>query len=187
MENPHVNCGDKKPQDLRPTNLNPLYKIKLHRFTWLFYPKDLLFSTYNLIHVDNVTTFNCSSGLLQPRWNDEGLQTKIQRFNPWMRYQEWCGTLSFLSRRSSLKNERSLYNLSPTSNPQGVKSEVFIGKNLKSFSFGRVLSHICVKDLGRICMIAWANLVIAWVPRVLEQYGSLEWSHFVSKVDFKTF
>ena len=28
-----INCEDKKPQGLRPTNLNLLFKIKLHRFT----------------------------------------------------------------------------------------------------------------------------------------------------------
>ena len=33
IENPHTNCGDKKLRGLRLTNLNPLYKIKLHRFT----------------------------------------------------------------------------------------------------------------------------------------------------------
>ena len=32
MENP-INCEDKKPRGLRPTNLNPLFEIKLHRFT----------------------------------------------------------------------------------------------------------------------------------------------------------
>ena len=42
-------------------NLNLLYEIKLHRFTCLFYSKDLLFNTYNLIHVHNVTTFDCSN------------------------------------------------------------------------------------------------------------------------------
>ena len=64
MENLHTNCGDKKSQGLRPTNLNPLYEIKLHRFTYPFYPKNLLFSTYNLIHVRDATTFDCSSGSL---------------------------------------------------------------------------------------------------------------------------
>ena len=28
-----TNCGDKKPRGLRPTNLNPLFEIKLHGFT----------------------------------------------------------------------------------------------------------------------------------------------------------
>ena len=28
-----TNCEDKKPQGLRPTNLNPLFEIKLYRFT----------------------------------------------------------------------------------------------------------------------------------------------------------
>ena len=28
-----INYEDKKPQGLRPTNLNLLFKIKLHRFT----------------------------------------------------------------------------------------------------------------------------------------------------------
>ena len=38
--------------------------------------------------------------------------------------QEWCGTLNFLFRRFSIKNERSLNNqssISMISNPQGVK------------------------------------------------------------------
>ena len=54
----------KKPQGLRPINLNPLYKIKLHTFTWSLYPKDLLSSTYNLIHICDATTSNCSNGSL---------------------------------------------------------------------------------------------------------------------------
>ena len=67
MENPHNNCEDKKPQPLRPTNLiNPLYYIKLYRFTWSFYLKELLSNTYNLIQIHNTTTFNCSNGSLQP-------------------------------------------------------------------------------------------------------------------------
>ena len=33
MKNPYTNCEYKKPWDLRRTNLNPLYEIKLHRFT----------------------------------------------------------------------------------------------------------------------------------------------------------
>ena len=33
VENSHTNYEDKKPRGLRPTNLNPLYEIKLHRFT----------------------------------------------------------------------------------------------------------------------------------------------------------
>ena len=76
MEKPHTNCGDKKLWDLRPANLNPLYEIKLHRLTWPLYPKDLLSNTYNLIHV------------LEGLQKDEGLQTKIQRPNPWMKYRE---------------------------------------------------------------------------------------------------
>ena len=55
-----TNFGEKNPQGLRPTNLNPLFKIKLHKFTWLLYPKDLLFNTYNLIHVCDVATSCCS-------------------------------------------------------------------------------------------------------------------------------
>ena len=66
MENPHTNYEDKKLRGLRPTNLNPLYEIKLHKFTWSFYPKNLLSNTYNLIHVHHATTFNCSNGSLQP-------------------------------------------------------------------------------------------------------------------------
>ena len=42
MENPHINYGDKKKIAMSKTaNLNPLYEIKLHGFTWPFYPKDL--------------------------------------------------------------------------------------------------------------------------------------------------
>ena len=33
MENPHTDYEDKKLRGLRPTNLNPLYEIKLHKFT----------------------------------------------------------------------------------------------------------------------------------------------------------
>ena len=40
MENPHTNYGDKKPWGLRPTNLNPLFK--LHKFAIPFSPKDSL-------------------------------------------------------------------------------------------------------------------------------------------------
>ena len=64
VENPHTNYGDKKLRSLKPTNLNPLYEIKLHRFTPSLYLKDLLFGTYNLIHVYDATTFNCSNGSL---------------------------------------------------------------------------------------------------------------------------
>ena len=48
---------------MRPktVNLNPLYEIKLHKFTWPLYPRDLLPSTYNLIHIYNETTSNCFS------------------------------------------------------------------------------------------------------------------------------
>ena len=42
-------------------NLIFLYEIKLHKFTWSLYPKDLLSSTYNLIHVHDSATSNCSS------------------------------------------------------------------------------------------------------------------------------
>ena len=33
VENFHINCGDKKTTRSKITNLNPLYEIKLHRFT----------------------------------------------------------------------------------------------------------------------------------------------------------
>ena len=32
VKNSHTNCEDKKSRGLRPTNLNLLYEIKLHRF-----------------------------------------------------------------------------------------------------------------------------------------------------------
>ena len=50
-----TNSQDKKPRGLRPINQNPLFKIKSHRFTWPLYPKELLSSTYNLIHVRDAT------------------------------------------------------------------------------------------------------------------------------------
>ena len=144
-------------------------------------------------------------GSLQPRRMDESLQTNIQISNPWMRDWQWCHTLGFISRRPFLKNERSLNDLnvipliSMICNPKGIKREVFIGKNLKSFGFGRVLNHICVKNLDIICMIARANLLTIWAPRALKRYGllkrfgvlerskSLEWSYSISKVNFKIF
>ena len=64
VKNPHTNYGDKKLRSLKPTNLNPLYEIKLHRLTWSLYPKDLLSSIYDLIHVRDTTTLDCSSGSL---------------------------------------------------------------------------------------------------------------------------
>ena len=84
-----TNYGEKKPQDLRPTNLNPLFEIKLHRFTWLFYPKNLLFNTYNLIHIHDVATSYCS--LVDSFATSKGLRfstndLKIQSLNEksWM-------------------------------------------------------------------------------------------------------
>ena len=50
-----TNCGDKKPRGLSPSNLNPLFKIKLHKFTWPLYPKDLLSKTYNFIHIQQLS------------------------------------------------------------------------------------------------------------------------------------
>ena len=41
--------------------LNPLYKIKSYKITWLLYFKDLLFRTHNLIHIRDATIFNYSS------------------------------------------------------------------------------------------------------------------------------
>ena len=46
LENPCTNYGDKKPQSLRPLIYNPLYDIKVQRFTLLFYPKNLYSNTY---------------------------------------------------------------------------------------------------------------------------------------------
>ena len=63
VENHHTNCGGKKKIiRLKTANLNPLYEIKLHRFTWSFYPKEyLLSSSYNLINVHDAKTSDCSS------------------------------------------------------------------------------------------------------------------------------
>ena len=60
VENPPQTSEKRKPRGLRPTNLNPLFEIKLHKFTWPFYPKDLLSNTYNLIHIHDVATPCCS-------------------------------------------------------------------------------------------------------------------------------
>ena len=68
-----TNYKDKKSRGLRPINLNPLFKIKLHRFTWSFYPKNLLFITHNLIHVHNATTPCCS--LVDPLATPTGLRS----------------------------------------------------------------------------------------------------------------
>lgn len=42
VENLHTNCEDKKPQGLRPTNLNSLVEIKLYRFSLPLFPEVLL-------------------------------------------------------------------------------------------------------------------------------------------------
>ena len=55
-----TSCGDKKPRGLKLTNLNPLFEIKLHKFTLSFYLKDLLSSTYNLNHICDEATPCCS-------------------------------------------------------------------------------------------------------------------------------
>ena len=70
-----INYGDKKPQGLRHTNLNLLFELKLYRFTWPLYPKDLLYNTYNLIHVCDTTTLYCS--LVDPLTNLKGLRSSI--------------------------------------------------------------------------------------------------------------
>ena len=54
-----TNCENKKSRDIRPINRNPLFEVKSHRFTLPFYPKNLLSSIYNLIHIHNVTTTCC--------------------------------------------------------------------------------------------------------------------------------
>ena len=74
-------CGDKKktPQGLRPTNLNSLFKIKLHRFTLSFYPKDLLSNTDNLIHICDVAIPCCS--LVDPSVPSKGLHSSTNNSN----------------------------------------------------------------------------------------------------------
>ena len=44
----------------KTANLNPLFEIKLNRFTQSFYPKDILSNIYNLIHVYDVAISYCS-------------------------------------------------------------------------------------------------------------------------------
>ena len=55
----------------RPINQNPLFEIKSDKFTWPFYPKDLLSNTYDLIHVRNVANTYCS--LVNPLVPPKGL------------------------------------------------------------------------------------------------------------------
>ena len=106
-----TNCRDKKPRDLRPTNLNPLFEVKLHRFTWTFYPKDLLYNTYNLIHVRDATIPYCS--IVNPSVSQKGLQSltnnsKIQIFE----LKNMNGVaIRFFSQGVPPKNSRSLNNL----------------------------------------------------------------------------
>ena len=80
-----TNCKDKKLRGLRPTNLNPLFKIKLHRFTWPFYPKELLFNAYNLIYVYDAIIHYCS--LVDPSITPKGLRFSIHDSN--IKINEW--------------------------------------------------------------------------------------------------
>ena len=115
MENSYTNRGDKQTTMSKIASLNLLFKIKLHRFTWPFYPKALLSCTYNLIRVHDVAISCCSlvdsSATLKGRWSS----TQDSTNNLWMRNWEWCGTLGYLSRIPSLKNEWSLNDFSPKS------------------------------------------------------------------------
>lgn len=61
MKNRHNNCRDKKTIRSKTVNLNPLFEIKLYRFTLALYPEDLPSNTYKLIHICNAVNFNCSS------------------------------------------------------------------------------------------------------------------------------
>ena len=47
--------------EFKTSNLNPQYKIKSYKITWLLYFKDLLFRTHNLLHIHDATIFNCSN------------------------------------------------------------------------------------------------------------------------------
>lgn len=51
----------KKTIRSKTVNLNPLFEIKLYRFTLSLYPEDLPSNTYKLIHIRNAISFNCSS------------------------------------------------------------------------------------------------------------------------------
>ena len=93
-----------------------------------------------------------------------------------MRDREWCNTLGFLSRRSSLKNERSLNNLSSIFmifNPQGVKREVLIGKSSKSFDFERFFNWIYVKYLVES---TWPLEPTHWLLECLGRLSSMDLS-----------
>ena len=79
MEKPPQTCEDKKSQGLRLTNLNPLCEIKLYKITWPFCPKDLLYSTYNLIHVRDIVIPCCS--LVDPSIHSKGLRSLTSNSN----------------------------------------------------------------------------------------------------------
>ena len=141
----------KKPRGLRCINLNPLFKVKLHGFTWLFFSKDLLSNTYNLIHIRDTTKSCCS--IVDPSTTLKG-----QRFSPEISKNQSLNERSrmvwhfrFLPRKPSLENNmRFLTNLQKSLwllNPLRVNREVFIGKCLKNLGFGRFLNWNCVKNL----------------------------------------
>ena len=112
--------------------------------------------------------------------------------NPWMRDREWCNTLGFLSKRSSLKNERSLNNLSSIFmifNAQGVKREVLIGKSSKSFDFERFFNWIYVKYLVES---TWPLEPTHWLLECLGRLSSMDLSgpalfkiHFINLLSSK--
>ena len=106
-----TNYEDKKPRGLRSTNINPLFKIKLHKFTWPLYPKDLLSSTYNLIHVCDTTTPCCS--LVDPLTTPKELRSLTNNSN--IQIIEWKNESDVAIRLSSqgvpLSRMRGLWSL----------------------------------------------------------------------------
>ena len=64
-------------------NRNPLYEIKCHKFSWPLYIEELLFSTYNLTHVRNIRTSDCSSEYalaLLKGWISSTQDSKLESF-----------------------------------------------------------------------------------------------------------
>ena len=80
-KSPHY-YGDKKTTRSKTTNQNPLYKIKLQKFTQSFYPKGLPSNTYNFIHVYDTKIFNCSTEYSLALLKGCKFSTLDQRMNP---------------------------------------------------------------------------------------------------------
>ena len=145
----------KKSRGLRPFNINPLFEIKLYKFTLSIYPKDLLFNTYDLIHIHIHDTTNPCCSIVDPLVPPNRLLFSTN--NSKIQILEWENgngvAIRIFSKGVLLKNKRSLNNLLRSlwsfwylfSNPQGVIREVFIGKIHKSFGISSFQIRVWLK------------------------------------------